>query len=155
MGEQIITRLKQLGIVLPPVSPAGANYVQSVLVGSTLMVSGQLPKWENERRYMGRLGDCLSLLQGQGAARLCAINILAVVQEALGNLDRVIRCTQLRGYVNATPAFQEYSQVINGASDLIVDVFGEAGRHTRIAIGASLPYGCAVEVEANFEVRLP
>ena len=108
----------------------------------------------NERRFIGRLGAELDIAQGQEAARLCALNVVAVVRAALdGDLDRVVRCLRVRGFVNATPGFSSHSQVVNGASDLMVQVFGDAGRHTRTALGASVPYGCAVEVDAEFEVR--
>jgi enamine deaminase RidA (YjgF/YER057c/UK114 family) len=154
MTSSIDIRLRELKITLPAASEPGANYIQATRLGSLLCVTGQLPKWEGERRYIGRLGAEFDVAQGQEAARLCALNILAVVHEALGgDLDRVVRCLRVRGYVNATPEFTGHSQVMNGASDLFVAVFGDAGRHTRIAVGASLPYGCAVEVEADFEVR--
>lgn len=154
MASAIDARLRALQIQLPAPSEPGANYIQAARLGSLLCVTGQLPKWEGERRFIGRLGAEFDVAQGQEAARLCALNILAVVRQALdGDLDRVIRCLRVRGYVNGTPDFTGHSQVMNGASDLFVAVFGEAGRHTRVAVGASLPYGCAVEVEAEFDVR--
>jgi enamine deaminase RidA (YjgF/YER057c/UK114 family) len=154
MASLIDARLATLGIELPAPSAPGANYIQYVRTGGLLAVTGQLPKWEGERRFIGRLGAELDVAQGQQAARLCALNVLALVREALdGDLDRVVRCVRVRGYVNGTQDFTGHSQVMNGASDLLVQVFGEAGRHTRVAVGASLPYGCAVEVEADFEVR--
>jgi enamine deaminase RidA (YjgF/YER057c/UK114 family) len=154
MPSRIDARLQALKITLPAPSEPGANYIQAARIGSLLCITGQLPKWEAERRYIGRLGAEFDIAQGQEAARLCALNILAVARDALdGNLDRVVRCLRMRGYVNGTSDFTGHSQVMNGASDLLVAVFGDAGRHTRIAVGASLPYGCAVEVEADFEVR--
>ncbi len=147
-------RLSARGIQLPEPSEPGANYIQHVRTGNLLCITGQLPKLGGERKFIGRLGAEFDIAQGQAAARLCALNILALVNAALGgDLDRVIRCVRVRGYVNGTPEFTGYSQVMNGASDLLVEALGEAGRHTRVAIGANLPYGCAVEVEADFEVR--
>jgi enamine deaminase RidA (YjgF/YER057c/UK114 family) len=147
-------RLAARGITLPEPSEPGANYIQYVRTGNLLCVTGQLPKLGGERKFIGRVGAELDLVQGQEAARLCALNIVTLVKQALGgDLERVLRCVRVRGYVNGTPEFTGHSQVLNGASDLLVEVFGEAGRHTRVAIGAGLPYGCAVEVEADFEVR--
>jgi enamine deaminase RidA (YjgF/YER057c/UK114 family) len=150
----VAARLAALGITLPAVSEPGANYVQWARAENVLYVTGQLPKWEDERRFIGRLGAELDLTQGQEAARLCALNVVAVVHAALdGDLDRVVHCLRVRGFVNAAHDFTAHAQVINGASDLLVAVFGDAGRHTRTAVGASLPYGCAVEVDAEFAVR--
>lgn len=150
----VSARLASRGIALPEPSEPGANYIQSVRTGNLLCVTGQLPKLAGERTFIGRLGAEFDVSQGQAAARLCALNIVAVVKQALdGDLDRVVRCVRVRGYVNGTPEFTGHSQVMNGASDLLVEVFGEAGRHTRVSVGATLPYGCAVEVEADFEVR--
>jgi enamine deaminase RidA (YjgF/YER057c/UK114 family) len=154
MASRIDARLAQLGIHLPAPSEPGANYIQYVRTGDLLCITGQLPKSDGERRFIGRLGAEFDIPEGQAAARLCALNILALVREALaGDLDRVVRCVRVRGYVNGTPEFIGHSQVLNGASDLLVEVLEEAGRHTRVAVGATLPYGCAVEVEADFEVR--
>ena len=147
-------RLAERGIRLPEPGEPGANYIQFVRTGQLLCITGQLPKVGNKRKFIGRLGAEFDVKQGQEAARLCALNSLAVVNLALeGNLDRVVRCVRVRGFVNGTPEFTGHSQVMNGASDLLVEVFGEAGRHTRVAVGATLPYGCAVEVEADFELR--
>ena len=147
-------RLAERGITLPEPSEPGANYIQYVRTGNLLCITGQLPKLSGERKFIGRVGAELDLAQGQDAARLCALNIVTLVRQALGgDLERVVRCIRVRGYVNGTPEFTGHSQVLNGASDLLVEVFGEAGRHARVAVGASLPYGCAVEVEADFEVR--
>lgn len=152
--SSVKARLAERNIRLPEPSEPGANYIQFVRTGNLLCVTGQLPKAGNERKFIGRLGAEFDVRQGQEAARLCALNILAVVNLALaGDLDRVVRCVKVRGFVNGTPEFTGHSQVMNGASDLLVEVFGEAGRHTRVAVGATLPYGCAVEVEADFEIR--
>jgi len=148
-------RLRELGVELPRPSRPGANYVPSVRSGGLVFLTGQLSQWNGERRFVGKLGREFGVEQGQQAARLCALNLIAHLQEALaGDLDRVVRCVRIAGYVNSTPDFTAQSQVVNGASDLVVDVFGEAGRHTRMAVGVSaLPYDVAVEVEAVFEVR--
>ena len=155
MAGMIDARLKELRIELPQPSTPGANYVQFVRSGNILFLTGQLSQWNGERRFIGKLGREFSVEQGQQAARLCALNLIAHLRTALdGDLDRVVRCIRVCGYVNCMPDFLEQSQVINGASDLFVEVFGEAGRHTRMAIGTNgLPYGVAVEVEAVFEIR--
>ena len=155
MVGMIDARLKELRIELPQPSTPGANYVQFVQSGNILFLTGQLSQWNGERRFIGKLGREFSVEQGQQAARLCALNLIAHLRTALdGDLDRVVRCIRVCGYVNCMPDFLEQSQVINGASDLFVEVFSEAGRHTRMAIGTNgLPYGVAVEVEAVFEIR--
>jgi enamine deaminase RidA (YjgF/YER057c/UK114 family) len=147
-------RLKALGIELPIPSTPGANYVQFVRTGNLLFLTGQLAQWNGERRFIGKLGREFGVEEGQQAARLCALNLIAHLRVALdGDLDRVVRCVRISGYVNSMPDFVSQSQVLNGASDLFVEVFGEAGRHTRMAVGVSaLPYDVAVEVEGIFEV---
>jgi enamine deaminase RidA (YjgF/YER057c/UK114 family) len=155
MPGLVDARLRQLGIELPQPSRPGANYVPFVRSGDLVFLTGQLSQWNGERRFLGKLGRELGLEEGQQAARLCALNLIAHLRVALeGDLDRVSRCVRVAGFVNATPEFLEHSQVVNGASDLFLQVFGDAGRHTRMAVGMSgLPYGVAVEVEAVFEVR--
>jgi enamine deaminase RidA (YjgF/YER057c/UK114 family) len=150
MSREVTVR----GVTLPPLSDPGANYVMWARSGNILYVTGQLPKWDNERRFIGRVGAELDIAQGQEAARLCALNVVTVVRAALdGKLDRVVRCLRVRVFVNGAPDFNQFSIVGNGASDALIEVLGEAGRHTRTTIGATLPYGCAVEVDAEFEVR--
>lgn len=155
MSQAFEDRLKSLEIELPEPSRPGANYVQFVRTGDLLFLTGQLSQWNGERRFVGKLGREFGVEEGQQAARLCALNLLAHLRRALdGDLDRVVRCVRVAGYVNSVPEFVGQSQVINGASDLFMEVFGEAGRHTRMAVGVSaLPYDVAVEVEAVFEVR--
>jgi enamine deaminase RidA (YjgF/YER057c/UK114 family) len=150
----IADRLTALGIELPVPSCPGANYVQFVRTGNLLFLTGQLAQWNGERRFIGKLGREFGVEEGQQAARLCALNLIAHLRVALeGDLDRVVRCVRISGYVNSLPDFVAQSQVLNGASDLFVEVFGEAGRHTRMAVGVSaLPYDVAVEVEGIFEV---
>ena len=155
MSTRFEDRLKTLQMELPHPSQPGANYVQFVRTGNLLFLTGQLSQWNGERRFIGKLGREFGIEEGQQAARLCALNLLAHLRGALeGDLDRVVRCVRVAGFVNSVPDFVGQSQVINGASDLFVELFGEAGRHTRMAVGVSaLPYDVAVEVEAVFEVR--
>jgi enamine deaminase RidA (YjgF/YER057c/UK114 family) len=155
MPGRIDDRLRELQIELPQPSKPGANYVQFVRSGNLLFLTGQLAQWNGERRFIGKLGRELGVEEGRQAARLCALNLIAHLRTAVeGDLDRVVRCVRVAGYVNSVPEFTGQSQVINGASDLFVEIFGEAGRHTRMAVGVSaLPYDVAVEVEAVFEIR--
>jgi len=148
-------RLCELQIELPEPSRPGANYVPFIRSGSLLFLTGQLSQWNGERRFVGKLGREIGLEEGRQAARLCALNLIAHLRDALeGKLDRVRRCVRVAGFVNSMPEFTGQSQVVDGASDLFVQLFGEAGRHTRLAIGvAALPYGVAVEVEAVMEVE--
>ena len=153
MSDHYSDALAALGLSLPTVStPAGA-YTSTVVTGNLLFVSGQISHVDGVS-YAGKLGADLSLEQGQAAARLCALNLVAHAAAAVGgDLDRVRRCVRLGGFVNAVPEFRDHSQVLNGASELMVTLFGERGRHVRAAIGAgSLPRGAAVEVEAVFEI---
>ena len=155
MATTIVERLVELGIVLPAPAAAVANYVAVRRSGDLLVVSGQLPLENGAVRFKGKLGSAVSLEDGQAAARLCAINILAQVQAACGgDLERVVACVRLGGFVACTPEFTDHPKVVNGASDLIVAVLGDAGRHARAAVGvASLPLDAAVEVEGMFELR--
>ncbi len=154
MPGRIEQRLAALKIELPNAAAPMANYVPAVRSGNLLFVSGQICQWNGERRFVGKLGAEISLAEGQQAARLCGLNLLAQTRRFLdGDLDRVVRVVRLGGFVNAVPAFAEQPQVVNGASDLMVEVFGDAGRHARAAVGVgSLPGGAAVEVDAVFEV---
>lgn len=148
-------RLKELQLELPNPSSPGANYVPFVRTGNLVFITGQLSQWNGEKRFMGKLGREFGIEEGKQAARLCALNLIAHLKAAVdGDLDRVTRCVRVAGFVNSMPDFLAHSQVMNGASDIFVDVFGEAGRHSRMAVGvAALPYDVAVEVEAVFEVR--
>jgi enamine deaminase RidA (YjgF/YER057c/UK114 family) len=153
--NRIEDRLEELGIELPEPSKPGANYVPAVRTGNLIFLTGQLSQWNGERRFIGKLGREFGVEEGQQAARLCALNLVAQLRAALeGDLDRVVRCVRIAGYVNSMPDFVAQSQVINGASDLFLEVFEDAGRHTRMAVGVSaLPYDVAVEVEGVFEVH--
>jgi enamine deaminase RidA (YjgF/YER057c/UK114 family) len=152
----IETRLAELGIVLPTPAAPIANYVPAVRSGSLLVVSGQLclgPDGKLAAGHTGKLGGTVSPEAGVEAARLCAINIFAQAKAALGSLDAITRCIRLGGFINVTPGFTAIAPVMNGASDLVVAVLGDRGRHARSTIGvAELPLGAAVEVEAMFEV---
>ena len=154
MSGRIETRLRQLGIELPQPAAPIANYVPFVASGKLVFIAGQICQWNGERRFVGKLGREISIADGQAAARLCALNLLALLRVAAGgDLDRVARCLRLGGFVNCTPEFTDMPQVVNGASDLMVEVFGDQGRHARAAVGcSSLPGGVAVEVEATFEL---
>jgi len=155
MGGKIDERMRELGIELPEPSAPGANYVPFLREGSLLFITGQLSQWNGERRYIGKVGEAFDLDEGRAAARLAALNVLAHLRSALdGDLERVAQCIRLAVYVNSDPAFHGQSQVANGASDLFLEIFGEAGRHTRMAVGvAALPYDVAAEVEGVFSVR--
>ncbi|WP_114393756.1 RidA family protein [Oleisolibacter albus] len=154
MAGRIEARLRDLGLELPQAAAPVAAYVPVVRTGNLLFTSGQITLWNGELRHLGKLGAGLTVEQGQEAARLCALNILAQAKAALdGDLDRVVRVVKLVGFVNSTPEFTDQPKVVNGASELMQAVFGDAGRHARSAVSAgSLPLGVAVEVEAIFEV---
>ena len=153
MAGIIEQRLIDHDIELPEAATPVANYVPAVQSGNMLYISGQLPLWDGQRRHIGKLGADISVEDGQSAARLCGLNIVAQAKAALGDLDRVARVVKLVGFVNSTPDFTDQPPVVNGASDLMVEVFGDKGRHSRSAVGvAALPLGVAVEVEAILEV---
>ncbi len=150
---QIESRLQEMGITLPPVKSPIANFVSYKRVGNILYLSGQGPKDENGKVIVGRLGKDRTTEQGYQDARRVALQLLATVQVALGTLDGVANIVKLLGLVNAEADFKECPKVINGCSDLLVDVFGEKGRHTRSAIGVNaLPGGTSCEIEAIFEI---
>ena len=154
MTGRIATKLSELGIALPnPAAPQGA-YVPFVRVGALLFISGQITAGESGLEYVGTVGKEINLEDAKRAARLAAVNVIAQAAQALGgDLDRVQRVVKVTGFVNAVPGFTQHPEVINGASELFAQVFGEAGRHARAAVGASsLPRNVAVEVEAIFEV---
>jgi enamine deaminase RidA (YjgF/YER057c/UK114 family) len=156
MTRQTISgRLRELGIEFPDASGPRANYAPFVQTGNLLFIAGQICQWNGERRYIGKLGREISLQQGREAARLCGLNIIAHLRTAVDDeLDRVARCVRLGGFVNSDPDFLEQPQVINGCSDVIVEVFGDKGRHARAAVGvAVLPFNVAVEVDGIFELH--
>jgi enamine deaminase RidA (YjgF/YER057c/UK114 family) len=154
MSGKIEQRLAELGIELPEATRAVGNYVPTLITGNYLYLSGQITILNGELKYIGRLGENLSVEDGMAAARLCGLNMIAQVKAALdGDLDRVKQVIKLGGFVNGTPEFTDQPKVLNGASDLMVEVFGDAGKHTRSAVGvASLPLGISVEVDGIFEI---
>ena len=155
MPSKIDVRLAERGITLaPPGAPAG-SYVPFVQVGNLIFMSGQVARDAGRMKYVGKVGRDLSIEDGQAAARLCATNLLSQLKVACGgDLDRVERCVRLSGFVNCAPDFLEHPKVINGASDFMIEVFGERGQHARTAVGvSSLPVDSAVEVEAIFQLR--
>jgi enamine deaminase RidA (YjgF/YER057c/UK114 family) len=152
---QIDKRLAELGITLPEAAKPVANYVPWVRTGNLVFISGQGPVEGGKVVYPGCLGNGVSLEEGVKSARLCAINVLAQLKDAVGgDLDRVKRVVKLLGFVNASADFKDHPKVINGASDLMVEVFGDKGRHARSAVASpSLPMGISTEVEAIVEVE--
>ena len=153
MAGKIEARLKALDLALPEAKAAIGNYVPFVHLGGQLIISGQLPLKDGGIEVAGKLGDGIGIAEGQEAARLCALNILAQAKAELGDLDRIVQLVRLNGFVNAAPDFADHPKVINGASDLMVEILGDKGRHTRIAVGcASLPMNAAVEIDAVFAI---
>ena len=154
MAGKIDARLKELGIELPTPPAPVASYVPYVVSGNLVFISGQVTMGPDGLHYVGRVGEDISLDDGKAAARMCAINVIAQVKAACGgDLDRVRRCVKVGVFVNSIADFGQHPEVANGASDLFVQVFGDAGKHARAAVGAgSLPRGVACEVEAVFEI---
>jgi enamine deaminase RidA (YjgF/YER057c/UK114 family) len=151
---QVEKKLAELGIVLPTPAAPVANYVPFVRTGTLLVVSGQICLGADGKLVAkGKLGDNVSIEDGQKAARACAINLLAQLKVALGDLDTMVRVVRLGGFINSAPSFVDGPKVMNGASDLMVEIFGDKGRHARSTVGvAALPADAAVEVEGLFEV---
>jgi enamine deaminase RidA (YjgF/YER057c/UK114 family) len=153
MSAEIETRLTELGIVLPQAVAPVANYVPYVVSGSMLYISGQLPMENGKVAVTGHVGKDVDVAGAQRAAELCAINILAQAKAALGDLGRIRRLIKINGFVASTPDFVEQHLVINGASNLLANALGEAGKHARAAVGmASLPFNAAVEIDAVIEI---
>lgn len=149
-------RLAELGLDLPKAPPPAANYVPALRSGNLIFIAGQVCFGTDGKlsdRHKGKLGAEVSDEMGREAARLCGVNVLAQLKAVVGDLDAVTRCVRLGGFINATADYAALPQIMNGASDLMVEVFGEIGRHVRSTVGvAELPFDCAVEVEAIFEV---
>ncbi|ODU35156.1 RidA family protein [Sphingopyxis sp. SCN 67-31] len=154
MSGLVDSRLDALGIKLPVLALPVANYLPHIIVGNVVHLSGQLARG-NSGIIAGLAGETLDVSMAAGAARQCGLALLAALRDALeGNLDRVEACIRIDGYVACRPDFQDHSTVINGASDLMVEIFGDRGCHARVAVGvASLPLGAAVEVAANFRIK--
>jgi enamine deaminase RidA (YjgF/YER057c/UK114 family) len=152
MSGRIEARLKELGIALPTAAAPAANYVPFIVTGNLVFVSGQLPFENGQLRHKGIVCAGVSVEDAHAAARLCALNLIAQVKAAVGDLDKVARVVKLSAFVSSAPTFIDQPKVVNGASDLMVEVFGEPGRHARAAVGvASLPLGVAVEIDGVFE----
>ncbi|OSP54177.1 RidA family protein [Pseudoruegeria sp. SK021] len=154
MSHQITDRLAALGLSLPAAPAPAANYVPFVVAGDLVHISGQIPA-SADGLILGKLGDTLDVAAGAEAAKYCALSLLAQLREACGgDLDRLVRVVKLGGFVNSTPDFTDQPKVINGASDLLVEVLGDAGRHARSAVSVpSLPFGVAVEIDGIFQIK--
>jgi enamine deaminase RidA (YjgF/YER057c/UK114 family) len=150
MDETVEARLARAGITLPEAAAAAANYRPYTIHGNVLYISGQLPLTSQGVAFRGKLGEAVSVEDGRKAARLCAINILAQAKAALdGDLERIRQVIRITGFVASAPHFTEQHLVVNGASDLLIEILGESGRHARAAVGtAALPLDAAVEVDA-------
>ena len=155
MPGKIEQRLAEHGIVLPPPMRAMANYVPYTVTGAHVWIAGQGPFLDGKLHYNGRLGENLTIDDGRACARIVGLNILAQLKAACGgDLDKVVRCVKLNGFVNSTADFTQHPEVINGCSELMIEVFGEMGRHARVAVGApTLPMGTSVEIDALFEIK--
>ncbi len=155
MAGKVEKRLKQFGIKLPPPMGPIANYVPWTKCGRLVFIAGQGPFLDGTLHYNGRCGEGLSIEDAKACARIVGLNILAQIKSACGgNLDRVVRCVKLGGFVNATPDFTSHPAVINGASELMIEAFGDAGRHARFAVGMpQLPMHTSVEIDAIFEIK--
>ena len=152
--SDIAKKLVELNIQLPVAAAAAANYVPYVITGNQLFISGQIPFLDGKLQFIGKVGETITLEQAADCARLCAINLLAQASHAIdGDWSRLIRLVKITGFVNCIPTFDQHPKVVNGASDLLVGVLGELGRHARSSVGvSSLPFNVAVEVEAVFEI---
>ncbi len=154
MAGQIDATLEKLGIILPEAAAPAANYIPYTVSGNLVYVSGQVPFVDGQITYQGKVGQDFTVEEAADCARVCALNILAQVKAACGgDLDRVVQCVKLGGFVNCVDGFGQQPTVINGASDLMVEVFGDKGRHARFAVGTNaLPLNVAVEIDAIFEI---
>lgn len=154
MAKSVESRLKELGIELPVAAAPAANYVPFHISAGQLFISGQLPLIAGSPDFKGKVGADMDVDTAAQAARACAINILAQAKTALGDLERISQCLKLGGFVNCTPEFTDHPEVINGASNLLVEVLGDKGRHARFAVGASsLPRNVSVEIDALFSIK--
>lgn len=152
MTGQVLARLTERNITLPQASAPVANYMPFNITGNQIHTAGQVPRWEGKFHYVGVVGQEVSVDDAYHAARLCGLNIIAQVKAAIDDLDRVTRCVKLNVFVRSAEEFVDQPKIANGASDLMVEVFGDKGRHARSAIGVKqLPFGVAVEIDAIFE----
>lgn len=146
-------RLTDLGLSLPTPAAPAANYVPYVISGNLLVIAGQLPLGPDGIAMHGKVGDTITTEQATEAARLCALNLIAQMKAATGDLERVVRVVRLGGFVNCVDTYADQPKVVNGASDLMVEVFGEKGKHARTAVGTnSLPFNVPVEIDAMVEI---
>ncbi|WP_297001756.1 MULTISPECIES: RidA family protein [unclassified Thalassospira] len=153
MAGKIDAHLANLGISLPTATAPVANYVPYVISGNLVHISGQITMENGELKFVGKLGADYDVETGQKAARLCALNLVAQLKAAIGDLDKVSRVVKLNAFVNSAPDFTDQPKVVNGASDTMVEIFGDAGKHARSAVGvAALPLGVAVEIDGIFEI---
>lgn len=153
MAGKIDAHLADLGITLPTATAPVANYVPYVISGNLVHISGQITMENGDLKFVGKLGADYDVETGQKAARLCALNLVAQLKAAIGDLDKVSRVVKLNAFVNSAPDFTDQPKVVNGASDTMVEIFGDAGKHARSAVGvAALPLGVAVEIDGIFEV---
>lgn len=151
--SSVLQRLAELGLSLPDPPVAGGNYLPFRVVGNLVFLPGAISSWNGSLTHKGKVGSDLTIEQGYEGAKVCALNLLANLQAAIGDLDRVKQVIGVNGYVNCVADFPASPKVINGASDLLVAVFGDAGRHVRAAVGvAGLPLGAAVEVQMTVEL---
>lgn len=151
--SQVEDKLKQMGLSLPEPPPPGGNYIPAVRTGNLVFLSGVTPRRPDGTPFAGKLGKDLTVEEGYQAAQICALNLLANLKKAIGDLDKVTHVVKLLGMVNSDPDFTQPPAVVNGCSDLLVEVFGDKGRHARSAVGlATLPGGVAVEIEMIAEV---
>jgi enamine deaminase RidA (YjgF/YER057c/UK114 family) len=156
VNDCIAARVAELGLTLPAAPSPAANYVPFVVTGKLVYISGQLPIKDGAVQHLGRAGEGVAIEDGYASARLCALNVVAQVAAAVGDrLSRVKHCVNVTVFVNAIPEFTEHPRIANGASDLLVEIFGDAGKHSRAAVGVcSLPRGALTEVQAVFEIDL-
>ncbi len=149
-------RLTQMGLALPATAPSRALFLPGKITGNLLVLSGQICEWDGVPQYFGPVGDGFDLETGQAAARMCALNLLFSIRAVAGSLDRVAQVVRLGGFVAAPPGYGEGPMIVNGASQLFIDLWGDAGRHARTAVNvASLPANALVEVEATVELIPP
>ena len=154
MAGKIDQRLDEMGIVLPEPATPAANYVPFVISGPLVFIAGQIPFWNGEILHIGKVGAEISVKEAKQAARVCGLNLIAQLKSACsGDLDRVIQCVKIGVFVNCVDGFKQQPEIANGVSDLMVELFGEAGRHARFAVGTNaLPRNCATESDAVFEI---
>ena len=154
MAGKIDRRLDEMGIVLPEPATPAANYVPFVTSGPLVFIAGQIPFWNGEILHIGKVGAEISVEVAKQAARVCGLNLIAQLKSACsGDLDRVIQCVKIGVFVNCVDGFKQQPEIANGVSDLMVELFGEAGRHARFAVGTNaLPRNCATESDAVFEI---